>query len=229
MSVSNPTTHVPIVPGLDAADDAVDLLGFRHIDAEADKTAGTIAFRLAPAVADVAAEVEAGPAIDGQRRRRRRVSRPRVHVRGPGGSRRQHNQSGRSKEEFLHHKSPVFGSASRCPNASPATIRTTPTPAPDSACACPFLAARLEISCDPFATVVGKSKSGRHLGRWSRYFSILARRYAPGSALLFYLRSSSAKVLPKRAGDGETLMPAASMAAILLSASPLPPEMMAPA
>src|SRR2546429_639456 len=51
----------------------------------------------------------------------------------------------------------------------------------------------------------------------------------PEGALPFYLRSSSAKVLPKRAGDGETLMPAASMAAILLSASPLPPEMMAPA
>src|SRR5262249_48828802 len=48
-------------------------------------------------------------------------------------------------------------------------------------------------------------------------------------ALPFYLRSNSAKVLPKRAGDGETLMPAASMAAILLSASPLPPEMLAPA
>src|SRR5215469_5691799 len=50
----------------------------------------------------------------------------------------------------------------------------------------------------------------------------------PDTPLLFYLRSISAKVLPKRAGDGETLMPAASMAAILLSASPLPPEMMAP-
>src|SRR6516225_4004996 len=166
----HPRSKLIVVPGLDAADDAVDLLGFRHIDAEADKTAGTIAFRLAPAVADVAAEVEAGPAIDGQRRRRRRVSRPRVHVRGSGGSRRQHNQSGRSKEEFLQHKSPVFGSASRCPNVSPATIRTTPTPAPDSACACPFLASLLEISCDPFATVVSKSESRRHLGRSWRHF-----------------------------------------------------------
>ena len=68
MSVSNPTTHVPIVPGLDAADDAVHVLGFLHIDAEADKTTGTIVFRLAPAVADVAAKVDAGPAIDGQGR-----------------------------------------------------------------------------------------------------------------------------------------------------------------
>src|SRR5215472_10420200 len=233
MSVSNPNTHVPkliVVPGLDAADDAVDLLGFLHIDAEADKTAGTIAFRLAPAVADVAAEVEAGPAIDGQRRRRRRISRARVHVRGSGGSRRQHNQSGRSKEEFLHQKSPVFGSASRCPNVSPATIRTTPTPAPDSACACPFLAAPLEINCDPFATVVGKSDSRRHRGRIVAMLFYSATPLCPSdSALPFYLRSSSAKVLPKRAGDGETLMPAASMAAILLSASPLPPEMMAPA
>src|SRR5262249_57314750 len=40
---------------------------------------------------------------------------------------------------------------------------------------------------------------------------------------------NSASVLPSRAGDGATLMPAASMAAILDSASPLPPAMMAPA
>src|SRR5262249_30276551 len=39
----------------------------------------------------------------------------------------------------------------------------------------------------------------------------------------------SASVLPSRAGDGATLMPAASMAAILDSASPLPPAMIAPA
>ena len=44
-----------------------------------------------------------------------------------------------------------------------------------------------------------------------------------------YARKTSAKVFPRRAGDGETLIPAASMAAILESASPLPPEMMAPA
>src|SRR5262249_60583577 len=70
----HPGSKLIVVPGLDAADDAVHLLGFRHIDAEADKTAGTIAFRLALAVADVAAEVEAGPAIHGQRRRAQRVS-----------------------------------------------------------------------------------------------------------------------------------------------------------
>src|SRR5271169_1175883 len=39
----------------------------------------------------------------------------------------------------------------------------------------------------------------------------------------------SASVLPRRAGDGETLIPADSMAAILDSASPLPPAMIAPA
>src|SRR5262249_4962021 len=58
----HPCSKLIVVPGLDAADGAVDFLGLPHIDAEADKTAGTIAFRLAPAVADVAAEVEAGPA-----------------------------------------------------------------------------------------------------------------------------------------------------------------------
>ena len=42
-------------------------------------------------------------------------------------------------------------------------------------------------------------------------------------------RSSSTSVLPSLAGDGETLMPAASIAAILSSAPPLPPEMIAPA
>src|SRR5580693_5833728 len=41
--------------------------------------------------------------------------------------------------------------------------------------------------------------------------------------------NNSARVWPRRAGDGETLMPADSMAAILESAPPLPPAMMAPA
>ena len=41
--------------------------------------------------------------------------------------------------------------------------------------------------------------------------------------------NTSTSVLPSRAGDGDTLMPAASMAAIFDSASPLPPEMIAPA
>src|SRR3984885_7853433 len=41
--------------------------------------------------------------------------------------------------------------------------------------------------------------------------------------------NTSASVLPRRAGEGETLIPADSMAAILDSASPLPPAMIAPA
>src|SRR5437868_5607319 len=44
-----------------------------------------------------------------------------------------------------------------------------------------------------------------------------------------YPRSASTSVLPKRAGDGDTLIPAASMAVVLEPASPLPPEMIAPA
>src|SRR5580692_6309897 len=39
----------------------------------------------------------------------------------------------------------------------------------------------------------------------------------------------SASVLPSLAGDGDTLMPADSMAAILESAPPLPPAIIAPA
>src|SRR5262249_52012047 len=118
-----PCSKLIIVAGLDAANDAVDVLGFLHIDAEADNTSSVVVFRLAPAVSDVPAPIDAGPAIDGRGRRRRRVSRPRVHVRGPRGSRRQHNESGRSKEEFFSSRipHPMFGSASRCPNVSPAT------------------------------------------------------------------------------------------------------------
>src|SRR6202162_3735477 len=41
--------------------------------------------------------------------------------------------------------------------------------------------------------------------------------------------NNSASVWPSRAGDGETLIPAASLAAILDSAPPLPPAMIAPA
>ena len=43
-----------------------------------------------------------------------------------------------------------------------------------------------------------------------------------------YFRAS-ASVFPRRAGEGETVIPAEVMAAIFDSASPLPPEMMAPA
>src|SRR3984893_8745164 len=51
--------------------------------------------------------------------------------------------------------------------------------------------------------------------------AVLAR-YAPA-------RRRSASVLPSRAGDGDTVIPAASIAAIFDSASPLPPAMIAPA
>src|ERR1700741_4375306 len=39
----------------------------------------------------------------------------------------------------------------------------------------------------------------------------------------------STRVFPSRAGEGETVIPAASIAAVLDPASPLPPEMIAPA
>jgi hypothetical protein len=55
-----------VVAGLDAADDAVDVLGFGHSDAEIAQTA--VVSRLAPAVADVPTSVDAGPAVDGRRR-----------------------------------------------------------------------------------------------------------------------------------------------------------------
>src|SRR6202795_1016602 len=41
--------------------------------------------------------------------------------------------------------------------------------------------------------------------------------------------NTATSVFPIRAGDGDTLIPADSIAAILDSASPLPPEMIAPA
>src|SRR5215471_15885039 len=41
--------------------------------------------------------------------------------------------------------------------------------------------------------------------------------------------NTSTSVLPIRAGEGDTLIPADSIAAILDSASPFPPEMIAPA
>ena len=51
------------------------------------------------------------------------------------------------------------------------------------------------------------------------------RRLGAGHSALQHVASVS----PSLAGDGETRMPAASIAAILSSAPPLPPEMMAPA
>src|SRR5215472_6655840 len=103
----HPCSKLIVVAGLDTADDAVDVLRFLHVDAEADKATGTVVFRFAPAVADVGAPVHAGPGVDRSGRRRWRASRPRVHVRSLRGSRRQHNESGRSKEEFFHYESPV--------------------------------------------------------------------------------------------------------------------------
>src|SRR5258708_36428826 len=41
--------------------------------------------------------------------------------------------------------------------------------------------------------------------------------------------NASTKVLPRRAGEGDTIIPADSMAAIFDPASPLPPEIIAPA
>src|SRR5215475_12525678 len=102
-----PCSKLVVVAGLDAADDAVNVSGFRHSGAEADKTASTVVFRLAPAVADVGAPIHARPGVDRSGRRRWRVSRPPVHVRSLRGSRRQHDESGRSKEEFFHYESPV--------------------------------------------------------------------------------------------------------------------------
>src|SRR5260370_5760110 len=77
--------------------------------------------------------------------------------------------------------------------------------------------------CDLFAEVQ------RHLGRAVRALFVAIPALCPQSDLQFYARVMPANVLPKRAGEAATLIPAASIAAILLSASPEPPEIMAPA
>src|SRR6266540_3830642 len=105
----DPCAELIVVAGLRAADDAVHVLGLGGSDAEASQSA--VVLRLAPAVADVAAPIDARPAVDGDGRRRC-IDRPRRHVRSPRGSRRKHNKSGRSKEEFFHRKSP-FRSSTR--------------------------------------------------------------------------------------------------------------------
>src|SRR5262249_42902970 len=69
----------------------------------------------------------------------------------------------------------------------------------------------------------------RHRGTWLGCTFFDATALCPHGDLQFYAPVISAKVLPKRAGEAATLMPAPSMAAILLSASPEPPEIMAPA
>src|SRR5262249_4455045 len=91
------------------------------------------------------------------------------------------------------------------------------------------LARTLAISCDLFATDAGKSEAQRHLGRLFRALFLTQTALCPHGDLKFYAPVISAKVLPKRAGEAATLMPAASMAAILLSASPEPPEIVAQA
>src|SRR5882757_6672399 len=52
---------------------------------------------------------------------------------------------------------------------------------------------------------------------------------AEKSQELNYDFNFSTSVFPSRAGDGETVIPAASIAALFDAASPLPPEMIAPA
>src|SRR5258708_23065614 len=69
-------------------------------------------------------------------------------------------------------------------------LEPPPTPAPDSACACPFLAWPLEISCDPFATVAGESDSRRHPGRSLQCFFTRPHPLVPDGPLPFYLRRS---------------------------------------
>jgi hypothetical protein len=165
---------------LDTADDAVDVLRFGRGDTEVDQTA--VVLRLAPTVADVRAPVDAGPSVNGHRRWRWRVDRPGRHVRGPRRSRCQHHKSGRSKEEFLHRKipCPMFDQVRRAaaimpfPRQRPNPVRKRSDNAVRVLIA--SLAAPLEISCDPFATVGGKSGSQRHLGRSSEHFFVRAGR-----------------------------------------------------
>jgi hypothetical protein len=73
-------------------------------------------------------------------------------------------------------------------------------------------------------------------GSASRLFAAWHRLYRPGafkSTPYFGRRphpfKTSTSVLPSRAGDGETWIPAIFMASILSSAPPLPPAMIAPA
>src|SRR6516225_9201602 len=64
-----PCSKLIIVAGLDAANDAVDILGFLHIDAEADNTSSVVVSRLAPAVADVPAPIDAARTCPRPRRK----------------------------------------------------------------------------------------------------------------------------------------------------------------
>src|SRR5216683_5962542 len=75
------------------------------------------------------------------------------------------------------------------------------------------------------AALCGPAPAG-HSFLYSIYDTLAAE---PTRKLVNQRFKISIRVFPNRAGEGETRIPAASMAAILDSASPLPPEMIAPA
>ena len=91
------------------------------------------------------------------------------------------------------------------------------------------------ITLDTGETIPGsrRYRSDLETGSLRRHEKGRAPNGTRPSSSLVSLRTSlwsrSSSVVPRRAGDGETRMPAASMAAILSSAPPLPPETMAPA
>src|SRR5439155_19605565 len=80
-----------IIAELGASEGAIKVRGARE---RADAGQGRVELRLAPAVADVGAPIQARPGVEGSGRRRRRVIRswPRVHVRSPRRSPREHNK-----------------------------------------------------------------------------------------------------------------------------------------
>src|SRR6478672_235721 len=66
--------------------------------------------------------------------------------------------------------------------------------------------------------------------RHSRAFNLFRTNVRPEkNQKLNYDFNFSTRVFPSRAGDDETVIPADSIAAVLEPASPLPPEMIAPA
>ena len=74
---------------------------------------------------------------------------------------------------------------------------------------------------------LGCGRLGTFTGESSREPRVRCRTHA--RHLSSQALSRSRNVLPILAGEGDTLIPADSIAAILDSASPFPPEMMAPA
>src|SRR6202044_4097240 len=65
--------------------------------------------------------------------------------------------------------------------------------------------------------------------RWETLTLFKANLLGEKNQRLNYDFNFSTSVCPSRAGDGETVIPADSIAAVLEGASPLPPEMIAPA